>query len=320
MNGTDWYLALLAGFALDLLFGDPAWRYHPVCLIGRYIAWCEKRLRFRGGDLRKSAVLLTASTVAVTMTTSAALIALASLGGRWPCLAVMALLNWMGLSARCLAKEAEGVRQALARGVEAGRMQVARIVGRDTGELNEREIIAATVETVSENTTDGVVAPMLYGFLGGPVLLWGFKAASTLDSMVGYMDPKYRDIGWSSARLDDILNYIPARLTGPLMCLSAGLCRLNIRGAWRMLRRDHACHQSPNCAWTESAAAGALGIRLGGTHQYFGKTVVKPAIGDDTRPIQRQDIRRVNRMMYITALLTMALLGVLMLAIGGIAG
>lgn len=320
MSGTDWYLALLAGFVLDLLFGDPAWRYHPVCLIGRYIAWCEKRLRARGGNLRRSAVVLTASTVAVTMASAAALVALASLWGRVPRLVVMALMNWLGLSARCLAKEAEGVRQALARGVEAGRTQVARIVGRDTAELTEAEIIAATVETVAENTTDGVVAPMLYGFLGGPVLLWGFKAASTLDSMVGYMDPKYRDIGWSSARLDDVLNYLPARLTGPLMCLAAGLCRLDIREAWRILRRDHACHKSPNCAWSEAAAAGALGIRLGGTHQYFGKTVVKPAIGDDTRPIQRQDIRRVNRMMYITALLAMALLGVLTLVIGGIAG
>ena len=320
MNGTDWYLALLAGFVLDLLFGDPAWRYHPVCLIGRYIAWCEKRLRFRGGNLRRSAVVLTASTVAVTMASAAALVALASLWGRAPRLVVMALMNWLGLSARCLAKEAEDVRQALARGVEAGRTQVARIVGRDTAELTEAEIIAATVETVAENTTDGVVAPMLYGFLGGPVLLWGFKAASTLDSMVGYMDPKYRDIGWSSARLDDILNYIPARLTGPLMCLAAGLCRLDIREAWRILRRDHACHKSPNCAWSEAAAAGALGIRLGGTHQYFGKTVVKPTIGDDTRPIQRQDIRRVNRMMYMTALLAMALLGLVSQLTGGIAG
>ncbi len=316
----DWFLALLAGAALDLLFGDPAWRYHPVCLIGRYISWCEKRLRFRGGDLRKSAVLLTASTVALTMGVASLLVAGASLLGRAPCLIVMALMNWMGLSARCLAKEAEGVRRALADGVEAGRTRVARIVGRDTAELTEAEIIAATVETVAENTTDGVVSPMVYAFLGGPVLLWGFKAASTLDSMVGYMDAKYRDIGWSSARLDDILNYIPARLTGPLMCLAAGMCRLDIRGAWRILRRDHACHSSPNCAWTEAAAAGALGVRLGGPHQYFGKTVEKPAIGDNTRPMERQDIRRVIGMMYTTALLAMALLGAATLMIGGIAG
>lgn len=308
MIWTDFYWALLAGFALDLLLGDPQWLYHPVCVIGKYISLCEKRLRARGGNLRRSALFLTASTVLMSMAAAGAVVWLASLLGRVPCLVVMALLDWMGLSARCLAKEANGVCRALEDGVEAGRRQVARIVGRDTQQLTEPEIITATVETVAENTTDGIISPMLYGLLGGPVLLWGFKAASTLDSMVGYLDPKYRDIGWSSARLDDLMNYLPARLTGLLLCLSAGFCRLDARGAFRILRRDHANHKSPNCAWSEAPAAGALGIQLGGTHMYFGKPVEKPTIGDDIRLPERQDIARTNRMMYVTSVLMMTLL------------
>ena len=281
---TDFYWALLAGCALDLLLGDPAWLYHPVCIIGKYISWCEKKLRARGGDLRRSAVLLTASTVLVTTAAAGLLIFLSGLLGRVPRLIVMALLDWMGLSAKCLAQEAVGVERALGRGIEAGRRQVARIVGRDTAALSEREVVCATIETVAENTTDGVISPMAYGLLGGPVLMWAFKASSTLDSMVGYLDEKYRDIGWSSAKLDDVWNYLPARLTGCLLSLGAALCGLDGKTAFRIMRRDHRNHKSPNCAWSEAAAAGALHVQLGGTHLYFGKPVEKPTIGDDLHP------------------------------------
>ena len=267
---TDFYLALLAGCALDLLLGDPAWLYHPVCVIGKYISWCEKRLRARGGNLRRSAVWLTASTVLLTALAAGLLVFLSGLLGRVPRLIVMALLSWMGLSARCLAQEAVGVEKALGRGLDAGRRQVARIVGRDTAALSEREVVCATIETVAENTTDGVISPMLYGMLGGPALMWAFKASSTLDSMVGYLDEKYRDVGWSSAKLDDLLNYLPARLTGCLLCLAAWLCGLDGGAAFRIMKRDHRNHKSPNCAWSEAAAAGALHVQLGGTHLYFG--------------------------------------------------
>lgn len=304
---ADFALALMLGYGLDLLLGDPAWLTHPVCLIGRYIAWCEGRLRRGGGNLRRKALLLTASTVVLSMACAAALVGVASLWGRVPRLIVMAALDWMGLAARSLATEAAGVERALGRGIDAGRTQVARIVGRDTSQLTGREIICATVETVAENTTDGVISPMVYGLLGGPVLLWGFKAASTLDSMVGYRDERYRDIGWSSARLDDALNYLPARLTALLLCLGASLCGLDGRNALRIVRRDHANHLSPNCAWSEAAAAGALHIRLGGTHLYFGKPVEKPSIGDDGRAPEPADIRRVNRMMYAASLLMLLL-------------
>lgn len=304
----DHLLALAAGYVLDLLLGDPAWLYHPVCIIGKYISFAEKQLRARGGDLRKSAVLLTASTVLLTMLVVGALLWALSLLGRWPLFVGMALLDWMGLAITSMAKEARGVAKALRKGVAAGRTQVARIVGRDTSALNEQEIIKATIETVAENTTDGVISPMVYAALGGPVLLWGFKAASTLDSMVGYLDEKYRDIGWSSARLDDVFNFIPARITAMLLCLAALPARLDAKNALRIVRRDHANHLSPNCAWSESAAAGALHIQLGGTHLYFGKPVEKPTIGDDDRPARVQDIGAVNRLLYIASLMMLAVL------------
>lgn len=304
----DRLLALIIGFALDLLLGDPSWLLHPVCIIGKYIAFAEKRLRRRGGNLRVSAVMLTASTVLLTMAAAALLLWGLKLLGRVPLLLGMALLDWLGVAVTCMAKEARGVKRALQRGLADGRRQVARIVGRDTQGLNAEEIIKATVETVAENTTDGVISPLFYAALGGPVLLWGFKAASTLDSMVGYLDERYRDIGWSSARLDDVLNWIPARITAALMCLGAFIARLDGRNAWRIVLRDHANHKSPNCAWSEAAAAGALHIQLGGTHDYFGKPVEKPTIGDCDRPAEMEDIDRANRLLYVASLLMLALI------------
>lgn len=300
--------ALLAGYLLDLLIGDPEGWPHPVIWIGKYISWMEKKLRERGGNLRRSAVWLTASTVLISMAVTAAVLAVLSLCGGAVRFVGMALISWTALSAKCLAKEGHGVAQALRISLERGRKQVGRIVGRDTSCLTEDEIIRAAVETVAENTTDGVIAPMLYLALGGPVLALGFKAASTLDSMVGYLDEKYRDIGWSSAKLDDVLNWIPARLCGLLMCVSAWLCRLDGKNALRIMRRDHANHLSPNCAWSESAAAGALHVQLGGTHLYFGKPVEKPTIGDDDRPIETADILKANWMLFASSGLLMALL------------
>lgn len=306
--------AMLVGLLLDLLIGDPEGWPHPVIWIGRYISFMERRLRARGGNLRRRAPLLTLSTVAIAMCATALALGLCACAGRWLCFAAMCAVSWTAISARCLAREAKGVAAALRVSIERGRKQVARIVGRDTTALTEREIICATVETVAENTTDGVIAPMLYLALGGPVLAMGFKAASTLDSMVGYLDEKYRDIGWSSAKLDDALNYLPARICGLLMCLAAGILRMSGRSALRVLRRDHANHLSPNCAWSEAAAAGALGIRLGGAHAYFGKIVEKPTIGDDLRAPEEADILRMNRLMYATT----ALAALLIALIGGL--
>ena len=293
--------ALIAGYLLDLLLGDPEWLYHPVRLIGKYISFAEKRLRERGGNLRISALILTVSTTLLTMAAAALILWLLKLGGDVPLFIGKALMDWMGIAVTCMAKEARGVGKALKLGVGPARKQVARIVGRDTEGLNEEEIIKATVETVAENTTDGVISPILYALIGGPVLMWGYKAVNTLDSMVGYMDEKYRDIGWSSAKLDDVLNYLPARLTALLMALAARLTGLDAKNALRIVHRDHANHKSPNSAWSEAAAAGALHIQLGGTHLYFGKPVEKPTIGDDDRPAEEEDIGKVNRLLYVTS-------------------
>lgn len=315
MNFLQWNIAvMLAGFLLDLLLGDPEGWPHPVIWIGKYIAFMEKKLRARGGNMRKSALVLTISTLALSMATIAAALFVLSLFGRGALFAGSCMISWWTLSCKCLAREGNGVAQALRISLERGRRQIARIVGRDTAGLSENEIIAAAVETIAENTTDGVIAPMLYLVLGGPVLAAGFKAASTLDSMVGYLDEKYRDIGWSSARLDDVLNYLPARLTGLLMCVSAFLLRLDGKNALRIMKRDHANHLSPNCAWSEAAAAGALHVQLGGTHMYFGKPVEKPTIGDRDRPIRISDISGTNRLMYASA----TLLALLMLILGAL--
>jgi len=303
--------AMLVGFVLDLIIGDPEGWTHPVIWIGKWISFVEKRLRKRGGNLRRSALVLTASTVLIAMAATAAMLGILALIHKAALFIGMCIISWWCLSAKCLAVEAKGVYRALGVSVEKGRTQVARIVGRDTTELSEEEIVCATVETVAENTTDGVISPMLYLAIGGPVLAMGFKAASTLDSMVGYLNEKYRDIGWSSAKFDDVLNYIPARICGWLMCIGAFFVKLDGKNAIRIMKRDHANHLSPNCAWSESAAAGAMHIQLGGTHTYFGKVVEKPTIGDDDRPVEKRDILRANRLLYISSTLMAALAGVM---------
>ena len=306
-------LALLVGALIDLLIGDPEWFYHPVRLIGRYISAATKRAKADDPPpkvLRRRAVLVAVSTVLVTAGVTGFILALLKSWGFWPHFIGMSLISWMCLSARNLADEANGVRRALDISLEAGRERVGRIVGRDTANLDEREIICATVETVAENLSDGVISPMLYLALGGPVLGMAFKAASTLDSMIGYMDEKYRDVGWFAARADDVWNYVPARVTALLMCLCAFPLGLDGRCAFRIVARDRNNHLSPNCAWPESAAAGALGVQLGGDHEYFGKTVHKPTIGDDTRPPEGADIWRTCALMFAASALMLALVAV----------
>lgn len=308
--------ALLVGALIDLILGDPEWFYHPVRLIGKYISFAERRAK-RGNPpsqvLRRRAVFVACSTVLLAAAATWGLLALLGLWGFWPRFVGMSLISWTCLSARNLADEAEGVRRALEESVEAGRARVARIVGRDTQRLTRREILCATIETVAENLSDGVISPMLWLALGGPVLGMAFKAASTLDSMIGYLDDRYRDVGWFAARADDVWNFLPARITALLMCLCAFPLGLDGRGAFRILRRDHANHLSPNCGWPESAAAGALGVRLGGDHEYFGKLVHKPAIGDDRRVPEGRDIRRMNLLMFASAGAMLALITVVAL-------
>ena len=300
------FLSLLLGFLLDCCLGDPAWLYHPVRLIGAFISKMETFLRHRG-NLRRNAVWLTLSTVSLTMLVVSILLFVLSRLGTIPLHIGMSLLDWMGIAARSMITEAKGVKHALSISLDSARTQVARIVGRDTQCLSREEIICATVETVAENTTDGVISPMLYALLG-PVALWGLKAASTLDSMVGYLDDHYRDIGWFSARLDDVLNFIPARLTALLMICASAVAGLDFKNAARIVSRDHANHLSPNCAWSEAAAAGALHIQLGGTHTYFGKPIEKPTIGDPDRAPASTDITASCILLYLSAICLLLIL------------
>ena len=303
-------LALLVGALIDLVIGDPEWFYHPVRLIGKYISLAEKWAKRDDPPskvLRRRAVFVAVSTVLLTAAVTGGILRLLKLWGYWPWFIGMSLISWMCLSARNLADEAEGVRRALDESLEAGRKRVGRIVGRDTQSLSRREIICATLETVAENLSDGVISPMFWLAIGGPVLGMAFKAASTLDSMIGYLDEKYRDVGWFSAKADDVWNWVPARITAVLMCLCAFPLGMDGKNAFRIVRRDHGNHLSPNCAWPESAAAGALGVRLGGDHEYFGKVVHKPTIGDDARPPEPRDITRLNRLMFASTGLMLAI-------------
>ena len=235
----------------------------------------------------------------------------------WAYFAVSAFLCWQCFAARCLMTEAKKVVTCLeTQGLAAGRRQVAMLVGRDTENLSEEQVIKAAVETVAENTSDGVVAPLLWMVLFGAAGGLLYKAINTMDSMVGYKNEKYLHFGRAAAKLDDGANYIPARLSALAMIGAAFLLKLDGRGAWRVWRRDRRNHASPNSAQTESACAGALGVRLGGDASYFGQLYKKPTIGDPRRPIERADVHRVCNLMYGTSGLLLALYGVLLL-LGG---
>ena len=306
----DCWIAVAAGFVLDLIFGDPHWLPHPVRLIGWLITLVEKRIRKAcktSKSMRRGAVVLL---ISVPLTASilcfSILYGLAMLGPIWLFIG-MGYFSYTALGTSCLAREAGKVGKALGKSLEAGRKRLSYIVGRDTMALSEQEVIKATVETVAENTTDGSVSVLFYLFLGGPVMAYFFKAVSTLDSMVGYKSDQYEDIGWASARFDDLLNFVPARISGVLMAIAAYICRLDGRNAFHILKRDHANHASPNCGWTEAAAAGALGLQLGGPHVYFGKTVEKPTIGNHRRDAEIADIGKMSVLMYVTVCLAFVL-------------
>ena len=304
-------IVIFLGFLLDLLFGDPIGRFHPVCMIGKVISLLEKVLyRKEHSDSRKFlrglllAILVLMITGIVTFGVFYGILRLHFLAG----VLFAALLCDSTLAMRDLQLESMKVYKALGAkedALEKGREAVSRIVGRDTQMLDEKGVMRAAVETVAENTTDGVVAPLVYLFLGGPVLAMVYKAINTMDSMIGYKNEKYLFFGRAAAKLDDIANFIPARIAALLCCFSAFLAGYDAKGAYRIWKRDRFNHESPNSAQTESACAGALGIRLAGDAWYFGKKKEKPFIGDATREIERKDIFRANVLMYVTAFLVL---------------
>ena len=305
------FWAVLGGFVLDMIFGDPAWLTHPVVLMGRCISALEKRLRaalpktpkgeLLGGSI--VAVVLPLGTLAVTG------LACWGVAKIHPALGLALQMFWCGqaLAAKGLAQESRNVYKELAKGdLPAARCAVARIVGRDTANLTAEGVTKAAVETVAENASDGVIAPLLYMLVGGAPLALTYKAINTMDSMLGYKNEKYLYFGRAAAKLDDVANYLPSRLAGLLWCAAAALTGNSPKGAWRIWRRDRRCHASPNSAQTESACAGALGVQLAGPAYYFGEYYAKPTIGDPLRPIEPEDIRRANRMMYAESVLALA--------------
>ena len=305
-------LAVLGGFVLDAVFGDPAWLPHPVVLMGKCISKLEKALRARfpktqQGELLAGAVLAFCLPVGTFLLTSAVCLLAAKIS---PWLGLAVQMFWCGqaLAAKGLVQESRNVYNKLVKpDLPAARKAVSRIVGRDTENLTAEGVTKAAVETVAENASDGVIAPLLYMLLGGAPLALTYKAINTMDSMVGYKNETYLYFGRAAAKLDDVANYIPSRLAALLWAAAAALTGNDAKGAWRIWRRDRRNHASPNSAQTESACAGALGVQLAGPAYYFGEYYPKPTIGDALRPIEPQDILRANRMMYAASILALVL-------------
>lgn len=302
-------LAFFFGFFLDLLLGDPYWLPHPIRLIGSLISGLEKKLlggrteKDRKKELKKG-VLLVFLVLFITFSVSVMLIVGAYNIHPYLGVLVETIMSYQILATKCLKVESMKVYHCLqTEGLEAARKAVSMIVGRDTSVLDEEGVAKAAIETVAENTSDGVIAPMLYTALGGPILGFFYKAVNTMDSMVGYKNEKYLYFGRAAAKLDDLVNYIPARISAYLMICAAfiGGKSFNGRQAYKIYKRDNRKHASPNSAQTESVCAGALGIRLAGDASYFGKIVKKPFIGDARRSVEYEDIKRVNKLMYMTS-------------------
>ena len=303
-------MALLAGFLLDLLIGDPHFLYHPVRLVGALISFLEKVIRnifpkTEKGELA-GGTLMAVFVMAVTTVVPALLLYLAGLWCIQARFVVETILCYWLLATKSLKDESMKVYDKLIAGdLEGSRHAVSMIVGRDTAVLDETGVTKAAVETVAENTSDGIIAPMLFMAIGGAVFGWFYKSINTMDSMVGYKNSRYLYFGRFAAKLDDVVNFIPARLSGILMVLASGFVGLDRVNAWKMFRRDRKNHASPNSAQTEAAMAGALRVQLAGDAWYFGKLCRKPTIGDDLRPVEYEDIKRANRLLYATATLSL---------------
>lgn len=304
--------AVLGGFVLDAIFGDPAWLPHPVVYMGKAISALEKGLRDRlpktpEGELWGGRILAFCLPVGTFALASLVCIGAAALH---PLLGLAVQMFWCGqaLAAKGLVQESTNVYRELTKpDLPAARIAVSRIVGRDTQALTSEGVTKAAVETVAENASDGVIAPLLYMLLGGAPLALTYKAINTMDSMVGYKNERYLHFGRAAAKLDDIANFLPSRIAALLWVAAAALTGNDARSAWRIWRRDRRNHASPNSAQTESACAGALNVQLAGPAYYFGQYYPKPTIGDAVRPIEPEDIRRADRMMYAESLLALAL-------------
>lgn len=296
----------IGAYIIDIIVGDPHWFPHPVAIIGRWTRFVEGKIRAHTTHVseKKGGIVLWLSVVIPTFfitygITEASFFISAIVG-----MIVTALLASLTLATRSLYEESRVVIDALTRGdMEEARKNLSMIVGRDTSNLDEAGILRAVIETVSENLSDGIVAPMFYLAVGGLPLAMTYKAVNTLDSMVGYKDAKYMDIGCFSAKMDDVLNWVPARITGFIIVTASFIFKLNWRDSWRIMRRDGRNHPSPNSGIPEAAVAGALGIQLGGKISYFGKSSCKPAIGDRLKVTDKKDVKNAWVIMFASSFL-----------------
>lgn len=301
-------LSLYIGYIIDLIVGDPYSFPHPVKYIGKLIKVVENFVRKTAKTdrgLKIGGFFLWFVTVGTTFAVTYLIVKLARFN-TIVYVAVNSILIYTTLATKCLKDEAKKIYEVLKTGdLQKSRIQLSYIVGRDTENLDEKEIIRATVETVAENTVDGLIAPLFYAFIGGAPLAMAYKAINTLDSTVGYKNEKYLHIGFASAKIDDIANYIPSRISVILFTIGNFFLGNDYKNCFKISIRDRKNHKSPNCAFSEGAVAGALGIQLGGTNVYFGETVYKPTIGDKTREIEVEDIARTNKILYATSLTSM---------------
>lgn len=299
-------MPIIIGFVIDSFIGDPYNLPHPIRLIGRLISKLEKFIRRRFRNLYAGGVFL-----ALTVIFISAVVPFFILYFYYRLNIVFGILIegifcYYLIAPKCLRNESMKVYSAIKiKDTEKARKAVSMIVGRDTQCLDESGIIKAAVETVAENTSDGVTAPIMYMSLGGAVFGFIYKAVNTMDSMIGYKNDKYINLGRFAAKLDDVFNFIPSRLTAAVMILSAYILGMNGKNAFRIWKRDRRKHASPNSAQTEAVCAGALEIRLAGDAYYFGKLHKKEYIGDDIRPIENEDIRRANKLMYCTSIIVL---------------
>ncbi|ERI94461.1 cobalamin biosynthesis protein CobD [Clostridiales bacterium oral taxon 876 str. F0540] len=297
---------IAAAVIIDLILGDPYWLPHPVIFIGRLIKFIENKARAAAHNDKQLKYFGGAMVIIVTsicfLSTAAVLYAV------WRIKPLFHIINicvlWTTIAARCLRDESIKVYNALKNNdLILARKYTSYIVGRDTNGLDEKELIRAAVETVAENTSDGVIAPLFYSLIGGAPLAMMYKGVNTMDSMVGYMNEPYTHIGFFPAKTDDWFNFIPARITGIIMCIASPLMKSSIIKSFKIMMRDRKNHKSPNCAYPEAAAAAILKVQLGGNNIYFGKLVEKPTMGDKVRELEREDIVYVNNIMFLTEFL-----------------
>lgn len=296
-------IPLAGGFLLDKILGDPLWLPHPVVGFGKLISWCERRGN-QGTHRKRNGAWTAIGLVVLVFLVSKGLLEAAALLHPWVKIALSVVAVFYCLAGKTLIDEVRMVFEAADISLEAGRKQVARIVGRDTSSLTDQEVRTAALETLAENLSDGVIAPLFWYFLLGVPGMLAYKMVNTLDSMIGYRNARYKDFGCWAARMDDVANYLPARLTALLMVL--------VSGRWSLLKfvaHYGRMHASPNSGYPEAALAGILNCRFGGPHDYFGETVYKPFIGDNPRPLSSRDMRvaiRINRLSELLMLLFMA--------------